>query len=240
MRCRNYPGGRTGLDHVHRLLSRCRKGVHPAAALHYEQLGGDTGLCQPIFDPLQIARDHWADAAIDHGRAGPQVLAELRCNFRGQRDDGLGKDLGDNLPGPPLVDGIGVGVQKADGDGFDAFLAQLAGYLAQGVFVERCKLCAAGVEALGHAKTAVARHERPGFFKLQVVEGGANLAGDLQHVAEALGGDKAGRRDLAFDDGVGGDCGAVDDVGHVLGGDLLLGEQPLHGFHESAGWVLGG
>ena len=81
MRCRNYPGGRTGFDHVHRLLPRCRKGVHPAAALHYEQLSGDTGLCQAIFDPLQIARDHWADAAIDHGRAGPQVLAELRCNF---------------------------------------------------------------------------------------------------------------------------------------------------------------
>ena len=115
----------------------------------------------------------------------------------------------------------------------------LPGYLAQGVFVERCQLCAAGVEALRHAKTAVARHEWSGFFKLQVVEGGANLAGDFQHVAEALGGDKAGRRDLAFDDGVGGDCGAVDDVGHVLGGDLLLGEQALHGFHKSAGWVLG-
>ena len=120
--------------------------------------------------------------------------------------------------------GIGVGVQKADGDGFDAFLAQLAGYLAQGVFVEWCKLCAAGVEALGYAKTAVARHEWARLFKLQVVEGGANLTGDFQHVAEALGGDKAGRRDLAFDDGVGGDRGAVDDISHVLGGDLLLGE----------------
>ena len=110
MRRRNHPGGRTGLDHVHWLLPRRRKGVHPAAALHYEQLGGDTGLCQPIFDSLQIARDHRADAAIDHGCAGPQVLAELRCHFCGQRDDGLGENLGDNFPGPPLVDGIGVGV----------------------------------------------------------------------------------------------------------------------------------
>ena len=240
MRRCNHPGGRTGLDHVHRLLPRRCKGVHSAAALHYEQLSGDTGLCQSIFDPLQIARDYWADAAIDYGRAGPQVLAELRGNFRRERDDGFGKDFGENFSGPLLVHGIGVGVQKADGDGFDALVAQLAGYLAQGVFVERCKLCAAGIEALGHAKTAVAWHEGPGFFKLQVVEGGANLAGDFQHVAEALGGDKAGRRDFAFDDGVGGDCGAVDDVGHVLSGDLLLGEQPLHGFHKPAGWVLGG
>ena len=81
MRGCDHPGGRTGLDHVHRLLSRCRKGVHSAAALHYEQLSGDTGLCQPIFDPLQIAGNHWADAAIDHGCAGSQVLAELRCDF---------------------------------------------------------------------------------------------------------------------------------------------------------------
>ena len=71
MRRCDHPGGWTGFDHVHRLLSRRRKGVHPAAALHYEQLSGDTGLCQPIFDPLQIARDYRADAAIDHGRAGP-------------------------------------------------------------------------------------------------------------------------------------------------------------------------
>ena len=139
MRRRNHPSGRPGLDHVHRLLPRRRKGVHPAAALHYEQFGGDTGLCQSIFDPLQIARDHRADAAIDHGRAGPQVLAELRRNFRRERDDGLGKDLGDNLPGPPLVGRIGVGVQKADSDGLHALVAQLVGYLAQGVFIERCQ-----------------------------------------------------------------------------------------------------
>ena len=110
MRCRNHPGGRTGFDHVYRLLPRRRKGVHSAAALHYEQLGGDAGLCQPIFDPLQIARDYRADAAIDHGRAGPQVLAELRRDFRRERDDGLGEDFGEDLSGSPLVVGIGVGV----------------------------------------------------------------------------------------------------------------------------------
>ena len=36
MRGCNHPGGWTGLDHVHRLLSRRREGVHSAAALHYE------------------------------------------------------------------------------------------------------------------------------------------------------------------------------------------------------------
>ena len=240
MRGRNHAGGRAGLNHVNRLLPRRSKGIHPAATLHYEQLGGDTGLGQPIFDPLQIACDHRTDATVDRGRAGPQILAELGCHFGRQRDDGLGKDFGENRPGPPLVDGVGVGVQKADGDGLYALRSQRGRYLAQDVFVERCQHGAAGIEALGYAKTAVARHERPGLFKLQVVESGTNLAGDLQHIAEALGGDKARWRDLALDDGVGGDCGAVNDVSHVFSGDLLLGEQPLHSFHKPARRVLGG
>ena len=94
------------------------------------------------------------------------------------------------------------------------------------------------VEALGDAKRGGSERQRPrhqgdGLLELDVVEARADLAADLEDVAEALGRDQRGPGDAALDDRVGGDGRAVGDVAEFGGVRVGGGQDPVGDVEEA-------
>ena len=119
----------------------------------------------------------------------------------------MAQDLGDAA----LVARLGVGVQQADRDRFDVLAHKLVGERPDRVLVERDQYVAARVDPFIDAEAALARHQRRRLVHIDVVLLEAAFGADLDGVAKALGDDHCGPRTLAFDNGVGRQCRAVDD-----------------------------
>src|SRR5438128_1765787 len=76
-------------------------------------------------------------------------------------------------------------------------------------FVERRQDPASGIDPLGHLGPQVARDQRleaPG----HAIRIGASATAELENVAKPGCGNQPAARSLAFEHGIGGDCGAVD------------------------------
>ncbi len=112
---------------------------------------------------------------------------------------------------PLLVRRVGVGVQEADAEGVDALVAEPARHRAGAVLVERAHLVAVDVEPALDALDQVARDDP---VRLHPEVGVAvavrhRLPGDLEHRLVAGVGDEAEPVDLALEQLVGRDRGAV-------------------------------
>ena len=144
-----------------------------------------------------------------------------------------GQLLGEDRADPLLVDRVGVGVQQADRDRLDALLGERPGDRPDRVLVERDEHLAVPVEPFRDPEAQRPRDERDGLLELDVVQRRPDLAADLEDVAEALGRDQRGPRDLALDDRVGRHGRAVDDVAQA--GRVRLGrrEDPVGGVEEA-------
>ncbi len=209
---RDDPGGGPRLDDEHRSLAGALEGQHAAAALHHQQLGLDPAAAQPFLDRAEVLLDDRLDPGVDHDGAGPVVLAELRDDVGRQRDRHVRALLAQDRPDPILVDGVGVGVQQADRDRLDAEPGERPGDRPDRVLVERDEHVAVPVEPLRDPEAQRPRDERDRLGELDVVQRRPDLAADLEDVAEALGRDQRGPRDLALDDRVGRHGRAMDDV----------------------------
>ena len=131
-------------------------------------------------------------------------------------------------------------MKEADSDGLDALLTQLLRCPPHGGLVQRDEHVAPSIQPFGYAEAEVARDQRRRLLKLQVVERWPCLAGDLQHVPEAIRGDEAGPSDLPFDDRICGHGGTVYDVGHILRGQAGLMQHAPDSFQEANGRVCWG
>ena len=141
----------------------------------------------------------------------------------------------DDLGGALLVRGIDVAVQEMDDHGLAAHGEQLLRRLGHRRLVERRQNLAVGVHALGHFQPDLAVDQR--------LEGAAQAIGlrpraaaELQHVAEALGGDQPDLGDLAFEQRVGGRGRAVHQGLH--GGGIGIGRGERR--HEADRLVVDG
>ena len=233
----DHPRGRTRLHHVRGLLGAGLEGEHPAARLHDEQLGIHAGAAQPVLDVVEVAGQDGAHARVDDGGAGAEVLAELRAHVGGERDDQLLVAGAQQLADALLVDRVQVAVKQADRDRDHVLLGQCTGDFVNPVFVQGLQHGACRVEPLIDLEAEIARHEWPRLLEVDVVEVRPDLAADLQHVAEALGGDERGPWGLALDQGVGGDGGAVDEVGDGVRRDVALGENAFDRVQEAPGRI---
>ena len=110
-------------------------------------------------------------------------------------------------------------MQEADRDAFDGFGAEGGDEGGDGPFVERQEDVAVVVEPFGDGQPEVAGHEGLREGDVEVVLVVAALIAEGEDVAEAFGGDQRGAGALAFDDGVGGEGGAVDEEGDVGRGE---------------------
>jgi hypothetical protein len=89
-------------------------------------------------------------------------------------------------------------VQQADRERFDAFGPEVVEDRRQPAQVERPSLAAVLVQPAGHLPPQAPRYERRRLRVVEVEVVRPIAAGDLQHVAEALGRDQAGEDALAF------------------------------------------
>jgi hypothetical protein len=108
--------------------------------------------------------------------------------------DRSGRAALQDLGGAPLVVGVDVGVQVADGHALDAVLVQHAAKPPRPNLVQRDQHAAVAVEPLAHRQAQVARHQRPRPVDHDVVLLEAVLVGHFQRVAVPLGGQQRGAR----------------------------------------------
>ena len=111
------------------------------------------------------------------------------------------------------------GVQQADGDGLGAHLPDRFDGLVQRRRGQGAFHAAIGAHPLGNAQAALPRDQRLGALLPQAVDVAPGVAADLQHVAEPVGRQQHAAGQLAFQDGVGGDGGAVQQQAHVRQGE---------------------
>jgi hypothetical protein len=115
--------------------------------------------------------------------------------------------------------GVQVREEEADRDGLHAQSAQCRSQLRDALLVEGAEDVSRGVDALGDLKSEGPGHQGLGPVGEPVVELRPVLAADLQHIAEAFGGDEGRLRPAVFEEGVRGHGRAVDDPLDLTKGD---------------------
>ena len=225
---------------MHRQVAR-RLGRHQSAArLHQQQRRARAYTGKAFLQPRQIARDHRLEAGVHHRgggalvflRLGQDAVADAGLDFRREALDDFGDDL--------LMGGVGVAVQQRHGDGLDALVEQAPDGRLRLFRIERRLDLAVMRHALCDRAAQIARNQRRRFLPRDVVKARHAQIADLQDVAEAFGGDQPGLRDLAFDDGVGSDRGAVAQLGNIFARERALGNQPGESLDDGAGIVVHG
>jgi len=155
------------------------------------------------------------------------------------------EQLCEQFPEHLLVLGVGVGVKQRDGYGLWLGVCDLLDELARGGGVERLQR-AVGCHALGCGEAQLMRNERCGRGAAEVVEVRAVLAGELDDVGEAGGGDERGARCASLEEGVGGHGHAVREARYLVRPDPSVVEHELDGLQDAErllrgrGWHLGG
>ena len=164
------------------------------------------------FERAEVPIDQRRDVRIHDRRAPALELAVLGQHFMRHRHEPAraAQPLGDS----PLVRGVAVRVQEADGDDVGAARPQLG---APGDRPRR-RQGAASTWPVASSRSATPNvsarlDERPRQRHEDVVELGPRLPADAQDVLEARGRDERDARALALEHGVGRDGRSVDDVG---------------------------
>jgi hypothetical protein len=109
---------------------------------------------------------------------------------------------------------------------------------ARGVGVERAQR-AVGPGALWHGEAQLGGHERRGGGLAQAVEVRPVLAGELDDVCEAVGGEQRGARGGALEQRVGGDGHAVGEARDVTRVRDAVREHLAHGVEHGEGLIGG-
>jgi hypothetical protein len=100
-------------------------------------------------------------------------------------------------------------MHEGHGDALYAVRLELLSQRRYRALVEGETHLAMDVDAFRHRETPRARHQRPRLLDGEVVLVVAALVGDIEHVAEALGGDQRRAGASPLDDGVGGERRAM-------------------------------
>ena len=208
---KDRPAGRTGFDEPDGEPDRGIQAREPAARGHEQHRAGEAPRFQPGAQTPEVARHQRLHVGVRGGGAEPLVLADLGADFARQGDCDLRQRGGDDLARLSLVGGIGVAVKETDADAFDPELRQYAGRPRRRRLVQGFQHPSVYVDPLRHHKPTLARHERGWLLDHDVVLVVTALVADVEHVAEAFGGDEGGEGALALDDRVGRERGAMDE-----------------------------
>ncbi len=182
----------------------------------------------------EIAGHQGLHIGVGDGGRGALVLARLWTDLRRQRDADVRTLPREDVADVQLVRGVGVGMDERHRDGFDPLLVQPLGDRPDGCLVEGETHLAVHVHALRHGEAKAAADHRPGLLDEDVVLVEPALVGDLDDVAEALGGDQGDPGALALDDRVRRQRGAVHehlDVGECA---ACLGKHAARAFDDGS------
>ena len=220
--------GGTALHDAGRIV-RDGIGVEDAAArLHHHQPAADAGARDLGDHGLHVVPDRRTDVGVDDGGGRALVLELLGQHVHRERDECPGQHLAKDLAGAPLVRGVGVGVQVTDRDRLDAGGPDAFGHGAHVRFVEVAQHLAARSRPLVDLESELPRHERGRALVERLVEVRHPHPPQLQHVAEPEGGEQRGRCALAFEDRVGRDGAAVQQLFERIERRFELIEQAAH------------
>jgi hypothetical protein len=209
----DHAGRRPGQRGVDRLRPHDVGADDAAVGLHDRQRCSDPSGAQLLHQARDVAADERLHVGVEDGAHRPLELAEHRQHLAGQRHGAARVLLTEQRGGAPLVRGVGVAVQEAHGDRAHAGLAQPAGRRAHAGLVEGRELLALDGDAAVDLEDQLGGH-RPRRLHPREHVGAAGdvVAADLEHVAEAGGGEQARGRALALEDRVGGGRRAVQHV----------------------------
>ena len=206
-------GGRAGHDGVHGEIDGRAGRHHAAIPLHHEKLVAQPRAAQVLREAAEIARHDRLHVAVERRRAAAFEFAHLAQYVAAQGHEPVGPDLPRNFAAALLMRRVGVGMDEMDHQCLGAALAQAMHFPPHRRLVERRQDPAGGIDALGHLGPQIARDQRleaPG----HAVGIGASAAAQLEHVAKAGRGNQPAARSLAFEHGIGGDRGAVNQRGY--------------------------
>jgi hypothetical protein len=224
-RGRKPAAGRAGFEQPDRELAR-RGGRHQAAGRVHQPQGTTESACgQLVLEIREIAVHQRLHIGIGAGRHRTRILAQLRHHVGGERDEQVGKFLGDQRAHRLLVRRIGIGMQEADRDRLDPVIDQPAHRGAHLVRVEPRDHAAVAVHPLADLEPVAPRHQRIGKAEEQVVDVVTLLGAHFEAVAEALRGQQPEPGATPLDDRVGDQRRAVHDLGDVTERDAGLPGQ---------------
>ena len=209
------PRGGARVERAHRKSRRGVRGGDPPVVLHHVEAAREPALGEAGGESAQVLREARRDVGVDHRGIRPLVLPVLRRDIRGQDHGKPGRDLSRQLADGRLVRGVRVGVQEDHGQRLRAGVAGVGHGRAGALDVQGNVHAPVGEHALRHLEDLVARNEGRMLVEEEVVEVVAELALDLQEVAEARGGHEERARPLALDDEVGAQGRPVHDLLHL-------------------------
>ena len=134
---------------------------------------------------------------------------------------------------------IGIGMDEADADDVDAGGAEVARGGAHAVLVQRTQLLAEEVEPAADFADMAQRHDALGLHpEIRIaVALGHGLAGDFEDMAEARGDDQAEAFDLALQQRVGRDRGAVRQHAEIVDACVPFAEDGVNAAHQRDGGI---
>ena len=207
-------GGGAGEGGGDRLAHHLGGACDTAARLH-DQERLVLEIAELVMDAAQVALHVRLDERVDQRGHCALVFTVLRQHLAGQRERALRIVLGENLADPPFMRGVGVGMHQADADRADVLLAEDLHGGADARFIERPQLRTPKIEPATDFAHKTQRHDAVGFHpKVRIaVALRDRLPGDFENVAKAVGHDQPERVDLALQQRVGRNGGAVRHAG---------------------------
>src|SRR3978361_794363 len=150
--------------------------------------GGDAQHGQAVGEFLYISLHDGAESGVHHRGGEPLEFPEFGGDVVGDRGEGGGEFLGEDLGGEGFVGFGDEAVEEADGDGGEAGGAEVCHRGADGGGVERDFDSAVVADAFGDFEAEVTADQNLGLVDVDVVEVGALLAAAVEQSRKRVGG----------------------------------------------------
>ena len=213
------------LDDVHRSRHRRTVGSEAAIRLHQQHAGRYAGIVQRLSQRLEIGRDDRHDVGVDHRRRSALVLLDLGQHLVGDAERKPRRLGAQDVAQHQFVCRIRERIEQANRHRLH-LLGEQRIDRTLGIGLRQRTLDSAGrVDALVDHLAQVALHQRLGLRPGEVIKLWHPQRADLEHVAEALGGDQADAGALLFQDRIRGHRGAMADFVDVATGEALLAKH---------------
>ena len=206
---------RSRLDQPYRERQSGVQRRHAAAGGHQQQRAVEPVAFEAEREVLEVACHQRLDVGVGHRRAQPVELPDLRGHLARETHRNPGRPALDGVAHGPLVDGVCAGMQQAHGDALDAVRHQIADGAMHAVAVQRDEHPSGRGEPLRDGHDPLSRDDGVGLLEIEVVLVVAPLVGDLEDVPEPLRDDGADGGAPALNQGVGRECGPVNDRADV-------------------------
>ena len=210
-----------------------------AVGLHDRQRRRDPSRAQLSHQARDVTRDERLHVGVEDGAHRALELAEHRQHLAGERHGAVGVLVEQQRMGASLVRGVGVAVQEAHGDRVHAGLAQPARRRPHAGLVEGLELLALHGDAAADLEDQLGGDRARRLHPREHVGAPRDVVtADLEHVAEAGGGEEARRRALALEDRVGGGRRPVQHVTQRRGLDTGETQRLVDAGDESGGHIV--